>query len=71
MTGQPPFQELPSNEVESLYKANKFPELTEVLCGHIIRRCWHNEITSAQKVCNFIQTIVMEITCKVDNSSFR
>lgn len=71
MTGQPPFQELPSNEVERLYKANTFPELTNVLCGDIIRRCWYNESTSAQEVYNFIQTIEMEITCKIDNSRFR
>lgn len=67
MTGQPPFRELPSDEVEQLYEAKTFPALTNVLCGEIIQKCWYNKIASAQEICNSIQLIEMELSSEIDN----
>jgi hypothetical protein len=39
MTGKAPFQELQSNEVKELYKANEFPNVTRILRGEIIEQC--------------------------------
>jgi hypothetical protein len=47
MAGQYPFQELPSNEVEELYKNYTFPNVTRISCGEIIMRCWRCEVASA------------------------
>jgi len=64
MTGQSPFQELPSNEVKKLYKAHKFPDVTGIPCGEIIKRCWRYEFVSAQEIYDLIQTKML--SCKVD-----
>ena len=61
MTGKPPFQELPSDKVRELYKGYQFPDVTGLLCGEIIERCWRCEIASAQEISKFIQTIEMEL----------
>jgi hypothetical protein len=66
MTGHPPFQELPSDEVERLYEANTFPELTDIPCRDIIHRCWHNEMASAQEIYSLIQVIEMERPSEID-----
>lgn len=63
MTDQYPFQELPSNEVEKLYKAHKFPDVTGISCGEIIERCWRNEFVSAQEIYDLIQT--KTLSCKI------
>jgi len=61
MTGKPPFQELPSDKVRELYKGYQFPDVTGLLCGEIIERCWRCEIASAQEISKFIQTLEMEL----------
>jgi serine/threonine protein kinase len=58
MTGQHPFQELLSDEVEDNYRAYNFPDVTNVACGSIIKRCWHSEVASAQEIYNLIQDMV-------------
>ncbi len=63
MTGQYPFQELPSNEVEKLYKAHKFPDVTGIPCGEIIERCWRCEFVSAQEIYDLIQAEML--SCKI------
>jgi serine/threonine protein kinase len=67
MTGQPHFQELPSDEVEQLYEANTFPALTDVLCGEIIQRCWCKEVASAQEIYNLIELIEIEHAREINN----
>ena len=71
MTGRPPFQELPSNEVEKFFKASTFPELTDILCGEVIQRCWYNEVASAQEIYNAIQIIGMDLICEIDDHRVR
>ncbi|KAH6721164.1 spindle assembly checkpoint kinase [Leptodontidium sp. MPI-SDFR-AT-0119] len=55
MTGRYPFQEVSSREVERLYAAQDFPDVTHTLCGAAIQRCWLFEIGSAQEVYNLIK----------------
>lgn len=50
MTGQIPFEDLPSDEVERSYRAQVYPNVANVKCGSIIRQCWDAEATSAQEV---------------------
>lgn len=55
MTGQIPFEELPSNEVEESYKAEVYPDVSGIKCGSIIRKCWDSEVTSAQEVYDYFR----------------
>jgi len=55
LTSHCPYHELPSDEVTVRYEAHQFPDLTEIPCGQIIRRCWRSEVASAQEVYDFIQ----------------
>ncbi|KAF4632944.1 hypothetical protein G7Y89_g5172 [Cudoniella acicularis] len=57
MTGQHPFPELSSDEVENNYRTQKFPDVSNIPCGSIIKRCWLSEITSAQEIYDFIQNM--------------
>ncbi|MCJ1248686.1 hypothetical protein MMC30_005904 [Trapelia coarctata] len=57
MTGQYPFQELSSDEVEDNYRAHRFPDVTNIECGNIIKRCWHSEVASAQGIREFTQDV--------------
>jgi serine/threonine protein kinase len=58
MTGQHPFQELSSDEVEDNYRTQKFPDVSNVMCGSIITRCWYLEVTSAQEIYDSIKCLV-------------
>ncbi|RDL30114.1 Uncharacterized protein BP5553_10392 [Venustampulla echinocandica] len=55
MTGRAPYEDVGSDEVKKRYKAHNFPsDVTEILCGEIIQRCWHFEVASAQEVYDFV-----------------
>lgn len=41
MTSSYPYEEVVSGEVDRLYAADKFPDLSSVICGNIIMQCWH------------------------------
>lgn len=47
MTGNYPYEELPSGEVDKLYKHRQFPEVTSLMCGDIIEQCWHRQVDAA------------------------
>jgi serine/threonine protein kinase len=55
ITGLYPFQEVDSDEVIKRYKAQEWPNVTGILCGEIIERCWPGEIASAQEIYDIIQ----------------
>lgn len=57
MTGEIPFQDLPSDEVEKNYKAQVYPNVTNITCGDVIRKCWDSEVESAQEVYEYIRDI--------------
>lgn len=50
ITGQAPFRELDSDEVETRYAARSFPDVADQPCGHVIQGCWTGDIPSAQEV---------------------
>lgn len=54
ITGQVPFQELSSDEVETSYAARIFPTTTDQPCGDIIQGCWSGSISSAQEVVDLL-----------------
>lgn len=55
ITGQTPFGDLPSDEVEKNYRAQVYPNVSGVMCGSIIRKCWDFEVTSAQEVYDYLR----------------
>ncbi|KFY89503.1 hypothetical protein V500_05645 [Pseudogymnoascus sp. VKM F-4518 (FW-2643)] len=55
MTGQIPFEDLPSDDVEKNFRAQVFPDVSEIKCGSIIRQCWDSEVTSAQEVYDYLR----------------
>lgn len=56
MTGRSPYEETPSDEVERLYEAQQFPDVTSIPCGELIRRCWRGEANSAHEIEKAIKT---------------
>jgi len=50
ITGLYPFQEMNSDEVIKRYEAHEWADVTGILCGEMIERCWRCEITSAQEI---------------------
>jgi serine/threonine protein kinase len=57
ITGRPPFEELDSDEVKKCFRAHTFPDVTEILCGEIIQRCWNFKVASAQEVYDFVRDL--------------
>lgn len=53
--GTVPYKEQPSHEVERLYRKKLFPDISELLCGDVIRKCWLCQYESAQQVCDAIK----------------
>jgi serine/threonine protein kinase len=58
MTGISPYGDLPSNEVRERYKDNKFPDISSVPCGEVIRKCWECDIVSAQQALDSIKAFI-------------
>lgn len=50
MTGSYPYKEVSSDEVEKLYEARQFPDVSTISCGSIIMQCWSREVHSAKAV---------------------
>ncbi|WEW56921.1 hypothetical protein PRK78_002379 [Emydomyces testavorans] len=48
MTNNYPYEELPSDEVEKLYKHRDFPEVAHLACGAIIKQCWNQQLNAVQ-----------------------
>ncbi|KAL3471629.1 kinase-like protein [Aspergillus californicus] len=56
MTGNYPYPEQTSDEVEKLYTEQDFPDLTHVTCGSIISQCWARK-ESVVDICDLIQVV--------------
>ena len=56
MTGEYPYPELSSGEVEKCYEAEKFPDLTGVIYGSTIYKCWTAGYNSVQDVRRSLDT---------------
>ncbi|PTU19928.1 hypothetical protein P175DRAFT_0439760, partial [Aspergillus ochraceoroseus IBT 24754] len=50
MTGSYPYEEVASNEVERLYEAQQFPDVSALVCGALIMRCWQQQQQQQQQV---------------------
>lgn len=48
MTGVYPYKDIPSDEVEKLYMNWEFPDVSDIVCGDIIYRCWYRKITAGE-----------------------
>jgi serine/threonine protein kinase len=48
MTGVCPYGNVASDEVEKLYRAHTYPDVTSLTCGDIITRCWRMEVSAAE-----------------------
>jgi len=57
MTCQLPFPGLSDAEVEENYRNHRFPDVSKIICGQCIKRCWTSQITSAQEIYDFIRSI--------------
>jgi hypothetical protein len=64
MTNKAPYEEIESKEVRKLYESREFPDVTGLLCGEIIQRCWHCKFESAQEVYDLIRDVEVEQSCK-------
>jgi serine/threonine protein kinase len=50
MTNSSPYEEIPSDEVDRLYEAQQFADVSNLSCGHIIMQCWLRQVDTAQAV---------------------
>ena len=55
VTGDYPYEELPSNEVEANFKAQRFPELSSPTYKNTIHGCWTAKFASMEEVCNSME----------------
>lgn len=58
MTCQLPFPELSEDEVIENYRNHEFPDVSGIVCGELIKRCWTSQIASAQEIYDFVQSIL-------------
>ncbi|KAL3446940.1 kinase-like domain-containing protein [Aspergillus insuetus] len=56
--GASPYEEIPGNQVEVLFKRKEFPDVSNIPCGEIIRQCWLTQVDSAEQVQPFIQDTI-------------
>jgi len=56
--GTSPYEEIPSDQVEELFKRKEFPNVSNIPCGKIIKRCWLSEVDSAERVQEFIRDTI-------------
>ncbi|KAM5471475.1 hypothetical protein MferCBS49748_002022 [Microsporum ferrugineum] len=56
--GSSPFEDLPSDEVISLYEAQQFPDISNIPCGTIIEQCWQSQYESVQQVQASIRSVI-------------
>ncbi|KAE8334491.1 hypothetical protein BDV24DRAFT_26493 [Aspergillus arachidicola] len=53
-----PYEEIPSDQVEVLFKKKEFPNVSAIPCGEIIKQCWLSQVHSAEQVQAFILDII-------------
>ena len=56
--GTSPYEEVPSDEVESLFTQKEFPNVSGILCGQIIKQCWLSQVQSAAQVQIAVQNMI-------------
>lgn len=58
-----PYEETLSDEVERLLTEKKFPDVSGIPCGQIIKQCWLSQVDSAAHV----QAAIRDITSRTIN----
>ncbi|KMU85167.1 hypothetical protein CIHG_02949 [Coccidioides immitis H538.4] len=53
-----PYEDIPSDQVEVLFKRKEFPNVSAIPCGKIIKQCWLSQVASAEHVQAFIRDII-------------
>lgn len=71
--GNSPYEDIPSNEVEKLFRAKRFPCVSAIPYGQIIEQCWRSEVKTAQQVRTFIGKVIrdefnVDCTPRLDDS---
>jgi len=54
MTSKFPFPGFSEDEIEENYRNGKFPDVSGIVCGEFIKRCWTSQIASARELYNFV-----------------
>lgn len=56
VTGHPPFHEKSDSEVECLFRAREFPDVSDLaILGPVIEKCWNVKFSSMEEVLNSIK----------------
>ncbi|RDW58552.1 uncharacterized protein DSM5745_11243 [Aspergillus mulundensis] len=63
--GASPYEDLPSDQVEALYKRKEFRDTSNIPCAQIIEKSWLSQVSSAEHVHDFIGNIIRS-TLNVD-----
>ncbi|KAJ6120321.1 hypothetical protein N7523_004601 [Penicillium sp. IBT 18751x] len=63
--GTSPYEEIPSDEVERLFTQKDFPEVSDILCGQVIKQCSLSRVNSAAHVQTAVRDIIFR-TVNVD-----
>jgi hypothetical protein len=58
MAWKKPFDELSNGEVEKRFNRDQFPDVSNVICTDIIRKCWNEEYAKAEDVVLALEAIV-------------
>jgi serine/threonine protein kinase len=64
--GTSPYEEIPSDELESLFTQKEFPDVSGIPCGQIIKQCWLSQVDSAAHVQTAIGDILSR-TVEIDS----
>lgn len=56
--GTSPYEEVPSDQVEKLFKRKEFPDVSAIPCGQIIKQCWLTQVYSTEHVQAFIRDVI-------------
>jgi serine/threonine protein kinase len=56
--GSSPYEDIPSDQVEEIFRRKEFPDASNIPCGDIIKQCWLSQVASAEQVQAFIQATV-------------
>lgn len=70
LTGRPPYHELaalenPRDHVKKLYAENRFPDVTDLPLGALMKGCWHGTFNSASEVLQALEAASLPIERRV------
>ncbi|KAF1364701.1 kinase-like protein [Lizonia empirigonia] len=59
MAWKKPFAELTDGEVEKFFNRDEFPDVSNIPCADIIRKCWNEEYERAEDVMLVLQAVMI------------